>query len=203
MVFLSFMRKGVNSNVGWETSFSVSVAFTPATLPSKQTAQVAAEHQQEVTSEVSKLIFKLTHLILINQAQEILYGKVSDVCVVCVSSQKIDRAHLDPSSFKSLPLLYIEVMSPYSDYRLPRLQWHPWDMRKVSLWAGVTVSTSFLINESPFGTCQNCHCKQGVNVTIFTVSRIVCTEPIGYSETGYSDKSATVTVLIIPKLCIC
>ena len=28
----------VNSDVGWETSFPVSVAFTPATLPSKQTA---------------------------------------------------------------------------------------------------------------------------------------------------------------------
>ena len=44
------MSKGENSNAGWETSFAVYVAFTPATLPSKQTAQVAAEHKQEVKS---------------------------------------------------------------------------------------------------------------------------------------------------------
>ena len=40
----------VNSNVGWETSFPLSVAFTPATLPSKQTDQTAADHKQEVRS---------------------------------------------------------------------------------------------------------------------------------------------------------
>ena len=44
------MTKLVNSNVGWETSFPVSVAFKPATLPSKQTAQAAAEHKQKVKS---------------------------------------------------------------------------------------------------------------------------------------------------------
>ena len=44
------MTKHVNSNVGCETSFPVSVVFTPATLPSKQTAQAAADHKQEVSS---------------------------------------------------------------------------------------------------------------------------------------------------------
>ena len=44
------ITKLVNSYVGWVTSFPVSVAFTPATLPSKQTAQTAAEHKQEVSS---------------------------------------------------------------------------------------------------------------------------------------------------------
>ena len=44
------MCKLVNSNVGSETSFPVSVVFAPAKLPSKQTAQAAAEHKQEVKS---------------------------------------------------------------------------------------------------------------------------------------------------------
>ena len=46
----SLVNKSVNSNVGWENSFPVSVAFIPATMPSKQTAQAAAEHKQEVKS---------------------------------------------------------------------------------------------------------------------------------------------------------
>ena len=44
------IRMLVNSNVVCETSFPVSVAFTPASLPSKQTAQAATEHKQEVNS---------------------------------------------------------------------------------------------------------------------------------------------------------
>ena len=39
----SVTSKLVNSNVGWETSFPVSVEFTPASLPSKQTAQANQE----------------------------------------------------------------------------------------------------------------------------------------------------------------
>ena len=46
----SLITKLVNSNIGLETSFPVSVVFTTATLPSKQTAQAAAEHKQEVSS---------------------------------------------------------------------------------------------------------------------------------------------------------
>ena len=42
--------KLANSNVGGETSFPVSVAFTPAALPSKLTALAAVEHKQEVSS---------------------------------------------------------------------------------------------------------------------------------------------------------
>ena len=42
------INKLVNSNVGWETSYPVSVALTPATLPSKHAAQAAAEHKQEM-----------------------------------------------------------------------------------------------------------------------------------------------------------
>ena len=44
------INKVVNSNVGGEASFPDYVAFTPATLPSKQTAQAAAEHKQELSS---------------------------------------------------------------------------------------------------------------------------------------------------------
>ena len=47
---VAVVTNGVNSNVGWELSFPVSFAYTPATLPSKQTAQAAAEHKQEVKS---------------------------------------------------------------------------------------------------------------------------------------------------------
>ena len=47
---LANIIKLANSNVDWEAWFPVSVAFTPATLPSKQTAQAAAEHKQEVKS---------------------------------------------------------------------------------------------------------------------------------------------------------
>ena len=51
LLFVSYhTTKLVNSNVGRDTSFPVSVAFTPATLPSKETAQAAAENKQEVKS---------------------------------------------------------------------------------------------------------------------------------------------------------
>ena len=50
LMHISLLIKSLNSNVGWETSFPVSVAFAPAPLPSKQTAQAAAEHKQEVKS---------------------------------------------------------------------------------------------------------------------------------------------------------
>ena len=55
------MSKLVNSNVGWETPFPVSVAFTPATLPSKQIALAAAEHKQEVRSHNLNLVKTLEH----------------------------------------------------------------------------------------------------------------------------------------------
>ena len=42
--------KPVNSYLGWESSFPVSVASKPAKWPSKQTAKAAAVHKQEVSS---------------------------------------------------------------------------------------------------------------------------------------------------------
>ena len=49
-LIISVVIKLVNSNVSWETAFPVSVASSPATRPSKQTAKAAAEHKQEVIS---------------------------------------------------------------------------------------------------------------------------------------------------------
>ena len=49
---------------------------------------------------------------------------------------------------------------------------------------------------------NNNHNIQYLMCKVYTVLTFN-TEPIGYSDTGYSDKSATVTVLTIPKLCIC
>ena len=42
--------KLVNSNVGWESSFPVSVVSRPAMRPSKQTAKAATQHRQKVIS---------------------------------------------------------------------------------------------------------------------------------------------------------
>ena len=52
----------------------------------------------------------------------------------------------------------------------------------------------FMFKQCPFSAAKN-HMVWDL--------RLGNTEPIGYNDTGYSDKLAAVTVLTIPKLCIC
>ena len=47
-----------------------------------------------------------------------------------------------------------------SHYMLSRLQWHPWDTGKVSLYPNVTVSRCISLLNQSFGTWEKCHSNQ-------------------------------------------
>ena len=59
-------------------------------------------------------------------------------------------------------------------YRCPRLQWHPLDRAKVSLLVGGHCKSGISHCNDWFGTCPECHYRQGVTVTGVTISGDVC-----------------------------